>query len=211
MQGSYILLVALGIFFLIGGSRRILKSTKITAVSAVAIIIATFLGNLLSPKIFDTNVYLGTLFLGIVALMYLIFANFKKCYWNILWLAIIIPSLILYKVFILNRFNINTTGEVVMLIAITGILSFIFSRDVGIAISLAIVSMYVYEILGISTYNENGTLGIGYEFDLVVFSAFLAGLLSELTSLIISLFKDRKADLTFEAGEIDDEIDREDN
>lgn len=203
MQGSYILLAALGIFILIGGAKRIVKSLKLSSISAVILIILIIVGNMFG--VIGGAVYIGSILLIALCFIY-IFTNHTKVILGTFASIIIVAGiLLLYQFQIIDRFSIGELPSEIMLIAGCAISSFIFAKSAGQAFVIAILSMNLYYISALFMNGGIIVIGDNVAFDLMMYSSLGAIFLSEIVSEFVSLFSDRAPDLQFEAGKIEDE------
>lgn len=205
MQGSYILLAALAIFILIGGAKRVLRSFRLTSVFAVIIIISIIIGNLFQPIGKNIQTYIGTLILLIFSLYFLFTQKFKLILFSFLAITVITSILLIYRIQIIEKFNVTDTAASFMIIAGTAISSFILSRNSGQAFIQSVISIVIYDIITSVIYTHRIVIGNDFIFDLIIYSSFGSILLNELISEISSLFGARTPDLTFEAGTIEED------
>lgn len=210
MQGSYILLASFGVFILIGGAKRILRSFRISAAAAVIIIIAVILGNIFTPlNVLNARLYYGTLILGALCLLYLFSGNARTVLENLSALAVITVLLVIYRILIIDRFNVDELFSEIMLIAGCGISSFILTRSSGQAFSVAVTSIILHNIAYFIIKGRQILIGDSEMLDLVVYSAFAAVLINEIVFEFVNMLNDRAMSLEFEAAEIDENADNE--
>lgn len=207
MQGSYILLAALGVFILIGGAKRVLKSLRMSSIIAVVLIIAIIIGNIFTPIGNDVTFYIGTLILTLLCIIYLLSDRPRVLIGSIGAIVVVSTILILYRTQIIERFNVGELPSFVMIIAGCSITSFILSKTSGQAFAVAVLSIVSYGIITALIYSQAIVIGDVTMFDLIIYSALGAVLLNEIVHEFVSLFSDRSPNLQFEAGEIDENID----
>ncbi len=204
MQGSYILLVAVGIIILIGGAKRFLASIKIKVLTATLLIIAVTIGNIFAPVIWGIELYIGSI-IFILACLVFVFSSSSRIIWgSLVSISAIVVLLIIYQINIIDRYSLTEFMSIVMIIAIISISSYIISSNSGQAFVVAFLAGMFFQIIYL--YLDRNVLVIGndYAFNLAVYSAFASVALNEGISAIVSEVSDQTPDLSFEAGEIDD-------
>jgi len=204
MQGSYILLAAVGIFFLIGGAKRVLRSFHLSSLGAVIIIIAVIFGNMFNPIGGKYQVYIGTLILALLSFIYLLRGNARFVLGSFASVAVITVLLYIYRKQIIERFDITDFASSIMIIGGGAISSFILTRTSGQAFAVSVLSIMLSFLVIQIVNKQQIILGDSNMFDLIIYSSFGAVLLNELVSESVSLFNDRAPDITFEAGEIEE-------
>lgn len=207
MQGSYILLFALGIFFLIGGAKRVLRSIRLSSFSAVLFIVLIIIGNLFPPVGKDIRFYLGTLILTVLSILFLATDNYKAMSGMIASVIVIAVLISLYKTQIIDRFKVTEFASSIMIIAGTAISSFILTKNSGQAFTVSILSLIGYAFAVALIGKKPIVIGDPAMFEIIIYSSLGAVFLNELVLEFIPMFSERAYDLRFEAGRIDESED----
>jgi hypothetical protein len=204
MQGSYILLAATGIFILIGGGKRIIKSMRLTPITAVIIIIAFLLLNLINPVGNGFLLYFGTALLFLASIWFLLKAGTRQLIGSILGIILINAVLVIYKVQVINRYDVPDGAAEVMLVGGAAIASFIAARNSGQAFAISAISIILYFSMISAINGETIIIGGDAINDYIIYSSLGAVLLNEIVTEFISVRNDRALDLRFEAAEMEE-------
>lgn len=211
MQGSYILLAAVGIFLLIGGGRRLLKSFNLSSVGAVAIIILVIIGNIFTPIGDGVTIYFGSLIIGLISIVFMLSRGLMYTLKIIFASVVIVTILAIYDYYVVQHFAINASSSMLMFTLGTAIISFIFARNSAQAFIISALSIMILDIVLSVMSNKAIVIGNVMSFDILIYSAFTAVLLNELVNDMIAHYNDRVPDLSFESGLIDEEEDNDNN
>lgn len=211
MQGSYILLAAVGIFLLIGGGKRILKSFNLSPVGAVSIIVLIIIANMFRPIEDGITIYSGALIIGLISLSFVLSKGIWYFLKTILASIVVVVILTLYDIYIIERFAVDVTSSIFMLTAGTAIISFIFSKNSSQSFIIATLSVILFDIVISIVRNQMIVIGDATSFDILIYASLIAVALNELVNEMIALYNDKSPNLSFEAGVIDEKEEDKNN